>query len=219
MKNTRYATLTTGLIAVWFTFSLLASARHWFTADPNRPPLAILLAVLTPIGLFLLWYAISKPFRDFTLSLDPRTLTMVQSWRIAGFAFLVLYTYSILPGTFALPAGWGDMAIGVTALFVAAKLANPNHRRSFIAWQVLGIADLVVAVSSGAGTQFLNPAQITPANAITTAPMGMLPLSLIPTFAVPLFLILHIICIAQARRWPGLHSAGVGEHASSLAVS
>jgi hypothetical protein len=27
-------------------------------------------------------------------------------------------------------------------------------------------------------------------------------MSYISTFAVPLFLILHIICIAQARRWP-----------------
>jgi hypothetical protein len=32
--------------------------------------------------------------------------------------------------------------------------------------------------------------------------MTVLPLSLIPGFLVPLFLILHIICIAQARRWP-----------------
>jgi len=29
-----------------------------------------------------------------------------------------------------------------------------------------------------------------------------LPLSLIPTFLVPLFLIFHVMCIAQARRWP-----------------
>ena len=31
--------------------------------------------------------------------------------------------------------------------------------------------------------------------------MTVLPLSLIPTFAVPLLLILHVICIAQARQW------------------
>jgi len=32
--------------------------------------------------------------------------------------------------------------------------------------------------------------------------MTVLPLSLIPTFLVPLYLILHVISIAQARRWP-----------------
>jgi hypothetical protein len=36
----------------------------------------------------------------------------------------------------------------------------------------------------------------------------VLPLSLIPTFLVPLFLILHFICIAQARNWKGELSRG-----------
>jgi hypothetical protein len=31
--------------------------------------------------------------------------------------------------------------------------------------------------------------------------MTVLPLSLVPTFLVPLFLIFHVICIAQARNW------------------
>jgi hypothetical protein len=31
--------------------------------------------------------------------------------------------------------------------------------------------------------------------------MTVLPLSLIPTFFVPLFMMLHVICIAQARKW------------------
>ena len=32
--------------------------------------------------------------------------------------------------------------------------------------------------------------------------MTVLPLSIVPTFLVPLFFIMHIILIAQARRWP-----------------
>ena len=32
-------------------------------------------------------------------------------------------------------------------------------------------------------------------------PMTVLPLSLIPTFFVPLFVMLHMICIAQAWSW------------------
>jgi hypothetical protein len=35
-------------------------------------------------------------------------------------------------------------------------------------------------------------------------------MSYIPTFGVPLFLILHVICIAQARRWPTTHLAATG---------
>jgi hypothetical protein len=38
----------------------------------------------------------------------------------------------------------------------------------------------------------------------------VLPMSYISTFAVPLFLILHIICIVQARRWPATGLAATG---------
>jgi hypothetical protein len=137
--------------------------------------------------------------------LNPRTLTIVQAWRIAGFVFLVLYTYGILPGQLALPAGWGDIAIGATAPLVALKLANPNHRKGFILWQLLGITDLVNAVGMGVAARFINP------HGIATSAMTVLPMSLIPTFAVPLFMILHFISIAQARQWQEQPYPHVGE--------
>jgi hypothetical protein len=205
VTNAKYAKLTTGLIFVWFLFSLTASALHLFNTSPGQPPLPVGLAVLIPIGIFVVWSAASQPFRQFLLSLDPRTLTIVQSWRIAGFAFLVLYAYSILPGQFALPAGWGDIAIGATAPLVALKLANPRHKKSFIFWQLLGITDLVTAVGTGVTTQLMHP------NGIATTAMTVLPMSLIPTFAVPLFMILHFISIAQARQWQEQQYPRVGE--------
>ncbi len=218
MTNTGYAKLTAGLIATWFTFAVTASALHLFSTDPNRPPLPLLLAVVIPTVTFFLWYRGSQSFREFVLSLSPQTLTIVQSWRIAGYVFLALYTYRILPGFLALPAGWGDIFIGATAIAVAAKLANPDHRRSFIFWQVLGIMDLVVAISAGAVARFVAPESFTDVHGITTAPMTVLPLSLIPTFAVPLFLILHIICIVQAKRWSGQTRSRIGARAASLAT-
>ncbi len=131
MTNAKYAKLTTGLIFVWFLFSLTASALHLFTTEPNQPPLALGLAVLIPIGIFVIWSANSQPFRQFLLSLDPRTLTFVQAWRIAGFVFLVLYAYNILPGQLALPAGWGDIAIGATAPLIALKASQPQSPKEF----------------------------------------------------------------------------------------
>ena len=195
MTNAKYAKLTTRLIFVWFLFSLTASALHIFRTEPNQPPLPLGLAVLIPIAIFVIWSAVSQPFRQFLLSLNPSTLTIVQAWRIAGFVFLVLYAYKILPGDLALPAGWGDIAIGATAPFVALKLANPDHRKGFILWQLLGITDLVSAVGLGTTAQLINPHGIAP------SAMTVLPMSLIPTFAVPLFMILHFISIAQARQW------------------
>lgn len=192
----KYAMLTSGIIAAWFVFSLGASARHLYVSAPNRPPLPLGLAALTPIVLFLAWFCSSAKFRQFALSLSPRLLTVVQSWRIEGFTFLALAAYGILPGLFAQPAGWGDIAIGVTAPFVALGLAVPGHRKSFILWQILGITDLVTAVALGVLASVISP------HGIAAGAMTVLPMSLIPTFEVPLFLILHIICIAQAVRWP-----------------
>ena len=203
MNSTSYGRLTSGLIAAWFVFALSASALHIFKTD--LLPVALGLAVVIPIIAFLLWFATSKGFRQFALSLDPRTLTFIQSWRIVGFTFLVLYSAGILPGVFALPAGWGDMAIGATAPLVAIKLANPSHRRGFIFWQILGISDLVTAVTLGALTRLISP------DGVATGVMTMLPLSLIPTFAVPLLIMLHVICIVQARQWRQRQYSHVGE--------
>jgi hypothetical protein len=105
VTNAKYAKLTTGLIFVWFLFSLTASALHIFRTDPAQPPLLVGLAVLIPIVIVVVWSATSQSFRQFLLTLNPRTLTFAQTWRTEGLVFLVLYTYSILPGQFALPAG------------------------------------------------------------------------------------------------------------------
>lgn len=193
----RYGKLTAWLIAAWFAFSFGASALHVYRTGPNQPPLTFGVAFLTPLVAFLAWFGLSPRFREFALSLNPRVLTFIHSWRAGGMVFLVLASFGILPWLFALPAGLGDMAIGATASYAAFQLAT--HRRRFIRWQVLGILDLVVAVLLGTLTGFIEP------HAVPTSAMTVLPMSLIPTFAVPLFLIFHIVCIAQARRWPAQH--------------
>ena len=100
-------------------------------------------------------------------------LLALQVWRIEGVAFLVLFALGQLPALFALPAGIGDLAIGVTAPLVARNL----HRRNLaLAWNVLGLADLVVAVSLGVMT---NPGPLllfatTPTSDVLTAfPMAL----------------------------------------------
>ena len=193
MKN--YARFTLGLVIAWFVLALTASSLHLFQNNDNRIGLAVAFAAGTPIVVFSLWFAASQNFRRFALSLDPKILTSAQSWRSIGFTFLLLEAHRVLPAVFAFPAGYGDMFIGVTASYVAWKLADPAHRNNFILWQLLGILDLVIAVSIGTTAALISP------QGPTMAPMTVLPLSLIPTFLVPLFTILHVICITQARTW------------------
>lgn len=195
MNKFNYGRFTAWLLAIWFGVALTAAALGWIQGAPNQPPLPLLVALLVPFGIFGGWYAASKPFREFILSLNPRMLTLVHSLRLGGLVFLALARYRILPAGFALPAGYGDIFIGATTAFAASRLATPARRRPFVLWNLLGITDLVVAVSIAATSFLWNP------GGITTAPMAVLPMSLIPTFGVPLFLLLHIICIMQAKRW------------------
>ena len=150
MSNKDYARLAIVIIAVWFVFSLWASAAHVFKQSAAAPPIALGISVAVPLLAFWVWFKASAGFREWALSLDPQALTIVQSWRIAGFAFVALYVYGILPGIFANSAGWGDIFIGLTAPWVALKLTDPRHRSAFIAWNVLGMLDLVTAVALGA---------------------------------------------------------------------
>jgi hypothetical protein len=112
-----------------------------------------------------------------------------------GFVFVLLEARGVLPAIFALPAGYGDVAIGATATFVAWKVADPSHRNSFIFWQMLGIADLIMAVSVGTTARLLDP------HGASMVAVTVLPLSIVPTFLVPLFVMFHVICIAQAKTW------------------
>ena len=193
MKN--YGKFIAWLIAVWFLSTLSASALHLFENNSNRIGLAVAIAAVTPIVVFFLWLAASESFQRFAFSLNPRILTSAQAWRMVGFTFVLLEARGALPAIFALPAGYGDMAIGATASFVAWKLASPAYRNSFVLWQLLGITDLVIAVSLGTTAGLISP------QGPSMAPMTTLPLSLIPTFLVPLFVIFHVICIGQARSW------------------
>jgi len=193
-----YGKITTALIGAWFAFALSASALHLFENPSNRIGAAVGIAALAPIVLFSLWFATSDRFREFALSLNPRTLTYLQSLRVVGIVFVILEARGVLPAIFALPAGYGDIAIGVTASFVAWRFANRSRRASFILWQALGMADLVNAVGLGITAGLIGP------HSVPMAAMTVLPLSLIPTFFVPLFLIFHVICIAQARAWKGV---------------
>ena len=184
----------------WLALVLVLCARGVFVAAPGTPPLGLLIGLVAPLSLFLIGYRTVPSIREFVLSADLRLIAGIQAWRWAGFGFLTLYTYKVLPGIFAWPAGLGDMAIGVTAPFVlAALLRRPGYAssRSFIAWNLLGILDLTVAVSIGALGPLLAPNLY---GTTTTAPMAQLPLVLIPTYLVPTFLMLHLTALFQARQ-------------------
>ena len=192
--------LVSALLVVWLGLIVGLGATDAFVATPGTPPLRLLVVVLGPVIAFLIAYRMFAAVRAYALMIDLRFVTATQAWRFGGFAFLALYTYGVLPGYFAWPAGLGDMAIGAAAPWILLGLARePGFAasRRFVSWNVLGILDLIVAVTVGAVVPLLFPNVI---SSIPTGAMTRLPLVLIPGFFVPGYIILHVIALAHARR-------------------
>jgi hypothetical protein len=187
------------VLLVWFFLVLGISLMGLFVGTRSQPPLGIGLAVTVPILLFLLGYAVSHTFRDFVRSLNPVTITAIQFYRVLGVAMLILASRNALPATFALPAGWGDIAIGVAAPLVALAWSSGTRsgRIIFLIWNVVGILDLLIAVSLGILSSTSNVGLL--ASHIGTGVMAVFPMSLVPTFLVPLSLILHLANLNQLR--------------------
>jgi hypothetical protein len=187
-------------LTLWLGAVAFFGSRGSFVLPPGTPPYPIALGFVVPLIVFLGAFWMSATFRELVMGGDVPLLTALQSWRFAGFGFIALYAYGVLPGSFAWPAGLGDMAIGLTAPWLALALARRPSvaaSRLFVVWNVLGILDLVAAIASGALNQVLatgSPGQI------AILPMAQLPLLLIPAFLVPLFVMLHLTALFQTWR-------------------
>ena len=193
-------TLLVLLIGAWLVAAVIAGTAGLFEAGPSRPPLPLLVAVLGPPAAFLLAYATAPRFREFVLHLDLRMLTAVQSWRVLGAVFLFLYAFDLKPALFAFPAGLGDVAVGVAAVFVLRSMINghPTWRRRVLWLNLGGLLDFVVAIGTGVLTSNTSIGIFAPATPMPS--IGLMPLSLIPTFGVPLWIIIHLASLLQLRR-------------------
>jgi hypothetical protein len=120
-------------------------------------------------------------------------LIAVQTWRVVGIAFLLGMTQGIVEPAFAIPAGVGDILIGVTAIPLAIFLWRGYSwsKYAIVAWSVLGIADLVNAMTLGA---IINPD-------FSTSTFVTFPWILFPTVAVPLGLALHGVILYRLRNY------------------
>ena len=221
LTDNRVKTIVGAVLLLWFLLALILGANETYVRAPGALPLPIMVAVLTPILVFLIAFWTIGAFRNFVMSMDLPLIAGIQAWRFAGLGFIALYAYGVLPGIFAWPAGLGDMAIGVTAPFVVLALRRqPSFAagRRFQVWNLLGMLDLVVAVSLGGLSSVLGYGI---SGEIATFPMAQLPLVLIPAFFVPLFVMLHITSLLQAEElkeagrinsWtkPTIHSGPIG---------
>jgi hypothetical protein len=189
------------VFAVWFGLSVGYTQVEALHDGPDRPPWLVYvffaLIVIGPI-------AVARCSSLNELLADRRTLAELlisQTARWLGCVFLVLEVGGQLPGFFAYPAAFGDIA-----LIWSTSISIP------IAWSVLGLLDFVGAV----GTAFLASQAL--ALVHTDPPTSVFtqwPLVLFPTYLVPFSIILHITTIRVLLA----HPSRAGDERTSVATS
>ncbi|MDX6689695.1 MAG: hypothetical protein QOG15_1152 [Solirubrobacteraceae bacterium] len=187
------------VIVAWFAAVFVLAHNGAFATNPDTrfPPL-IGFAIIVPVVWGTVVLVALPGFRERMARIPLRWLVGVQFYRVVGALFLIAYLQDDIPAEFALPAGIGDVLVGLAAPFVALRLARHGPLkagRSVLVWCAFGIADLIVAVTCGfltAPSVFQQLALNAPNYAITRYP-----LVLIPVFAVPASFLLHIYVIAR----------------------
>jgi len=187
------------IIVGWFILAVLTSLAGWYGGVTRKVP-TIQYGLLIPIlvGVLLSW---KWPLLHRALAIVPNEwIVGIQFYRTLGVIFLILYAVGRLPGLFALPAGLGDVSVGLLAPLVATAYARSSHEaaRRVRLWNQFGIADLVIAVTLGFLTS-PSPLQLASFDRPSVL-ISIFPLALIPVYMVPLSILLHFASLRHLRR-------------------
>jgi hypothetical protein len=176
----------------WFLVVLALGASGQLTRLRPPAPQAVLLGltvVLIVAGMTL------QGFRQWLAGINLRQLVAFHIFRFVGFYFLVLYARGELPYAFAVPGGWGDIGVATGALLLVLLVPDLGARRPWVmAWNILGLLDIVYVVLTASRLAFANPDSM--------QALLRLPLSLLPTYFVPLIIASHLYLLRRLRLEP-----------------
>ena len=190
------------LLVTWFFAALGPAWLGLYRGTTSGIPTiqyGIVIPLLIALTLYLRWSLL----RSVIEAIPQKWLAGVQFFRTMGLIFLLLYAAGRLPGVFALPTGFGDMAIGLLAPIVGlAYVRRPQAVAGWLrTWNLLGLTDLIVALTTG----FLSsPSRLQrfafdhPSDLISAFPLVM-----IPVFLVPLAILLHLASLKKLSQVGG----------------
>lgn len=175
------------ILSTWLGIAIIAGATGSTAAlNPPAPQFAAAILTLSVIALSRI-----PRIRAWIDALDVRAMVALHLTRFVGIVFLVLAARGTLPPAFGVPAGWGDIAVALTALLLIAAVhpRKPGGRGPYFVWSAVGLIDLLYVVYTAARIGTDDPASL--------QVMMRLPLSLLPTFLVPLLLGTHVLIIRR----------------------
>lgn len=187
------------IYALWLPTVIWMAAEGVFLASAAATSPVLPLAIVGPPLILLAAIARSPGLRRFSALLSQEWLIGIQGLRVVGLVFVLLWADGEIPWEFALPAGLGDMSVGLIALYTLHRLRQGAANAP--AWvrrtNIAGLTDFLVAVATGF---FSSPGNFQLLSADSpNAMIQLYPLALIPVFVVPIFICVHILSIRLQR--------------------
>lgn len=173
-------------VLAWGAVAAVAGAFQLFL---HLPPLVVPFVVAGLTVSFSVGVGCVGWLRQAAESVGVRAILAVHLVRFVGVYFLWLHAEGRLPEEFAMRAGWGDIVAAMGALGLLFWREGAGFRRALFAWNLVGAADLLLAVGTGG---WLNATR--PDSMIELAGM---PLALVPLWLVPVLLTSHFYLLKQ----------------------
>jgi hypothetical protein len=165
--------LVGAFLSAWLGVAI-ATSHGGSSLRPDLLLMATGLVGFGPMVIAIVALFASPSIRRLYTEMPADWLVRAQTYRAVGLIFLYPFlAYGVVPAGFAIPAAIGDFITGALAPFVARALAerHPRAVRWAIAWNLFGMADLLVAPAAA----ILSQAQV----------LNSFPLSLVPLFMGP----------------------------------
>jgi hypothetical protein len=169
------------LVAAWGAAASVAGAPH---ALARVPPQAVPFAIAGATAAFTVGILGTGWLNAGMRSLGLRGILAVHLTRFIGLYFLWLHAQGRLPREFAERAGWGDVVAASGAAILLLLPRVRGFREAVLAWNVVGLADLVLAVATATWLNITRPGSM--------AEIATLPLALIPLWLVPMLVASHV---------------------------
>lgn len=197
------------LVSCWAVLALLLALGGALARAPG--PLIPALIFGLPAAAVLAHRRIA-PLRAWVAAFDPRLAMAFHLVRIPfGLAFLREAAEGTLPLAFARVAGPGDVVAGglvLLALVAAGDLRVPARRAIVLAWNALGLLDMLLVVATAQRLViFVQDPRM-------QGTLGRFPYAVLPTFVVPMILISHLAVFARLAR---PHASSEGAYPSGAA--
>ena len=194
--QTRFKTVAVATVGGWTLLVWAAALSGLIRYQPGDSFPRFVIPLMVPVIAAVALTARSHAVRTVLDHAPVGTLVGVQTFRLAGVAFLLIVYLGILPPSFA-RAGYGDLATGALALSASLALARKSRFSHTLFWlfSAAGLYDLM-----NVAYLLLAHYPLYSDTVPSSAPAFQFSLVLIPALAAPMALLLHLFALRSYLR-------------------